>query len=685
MGTYCYNCMNPIEAGALNCTRCGKQAQIDVPPHQLKPGAVLRDRYLVGRALGQGGFGITYIGRDTVLDIRVAIKEFYPNGFAYRDHDLTHMVTITDSGRDLFHDGKQKFLREAQILARFNEESGVVSVYDFFEENNTAYIVMEYLDGLTLKNYVVSRGKVSAGELFHMMRPLIQALGKVHEQGIIHRDISPDNIIVMPGDQLKLLDFGAAREVGGDRSLSVMLKPGYAPEEQYRSRGKQGPWTDVYALCATMYYCLTGVRPEESVERAMNPDSGLATPSSLGASITPEQENVILRGMAVRNSERYQTMRELEAALDSASANKYSEKSTFSIEQTLAVSAEENHTNLIEKVSREAEETVLGQVDAVTATVRESDQKQGFTSTQHVSAINGTIQIEKPSQQAGKTEKKTSKTGIVLATIALCTALGVGGTMLLRDNPTDLETSPLPTHTAAPSAKPTTAPEHTPATIPTANSSPEPTTAPTIVPTSTEAPIPTSVPSITPTDDPKPTAIPTVEPTAAPAAKPTPAPTPAQTVDITPAPTPVPLPMSTPLSTPALMISCAEEETVFTGDDLLLGHWGETEAIHNGTTTAYYLNAPVHDCREIGMELTILSYEGYPFGDWALYLMDMDGNWNSAAGFKLNKAQGDGRTIIYDLKLDNPQSFQALTICPAEKGMEQTIERILLFYCKQPV
>ena len=411
MSSYCYNCMWLIEPGTNVCPHCGKQTQIDAPLHQLKPGALLRDRYLVGRALGQGGFGITYIGRDTLLDICVAIKEFYPNGFAYRDHDLTHMVTITDSGRNLFHDGKQKFLREAQILARFNEEPGIVSVHDFFEENNTAYIVMEYLDGVTLKNYVAARGKLSAEMLLRMMRPLIQALGKVHEQGIIHRDISPDNIIVMPGDQLKLLDFGAAREVGGDKSLSVMLKPGYAPEEQYRSRGKQGPWTDVYALCATMYYCLTGVRPEESVERAMNPDSGLATPSSLGASITSEQENVILHGMAVRNSERYQTMRELEEAFDSASAKKGPAKeNASSIEKTVTTfTVDEDHTNLIESASREAEETVFSQADTVTTTVPDSNAKPTFTSTQQVSAAEGTIQIGKAAHQTGKPEKKSRK------------------------------------------------------------------------------------------------------------------------------------------------------------------------------------------------------------------------------------------------------------------------------------
>ena len=682
MGSYCFNCMCPIESGTNTCSYCGKLAQIDAPPHQLKPGALLRDRYLVGRALGQGGFGITYIGRDTLLDIRVAIKEFYPNGFAYRDHDLTHMVTITDSGRSLFQDGKQKFLREAQILARFNEEPGIVSVHDYFEENNTAYIVMEYLDGATLKKHVTVRRKLSGEVLFQMMRPLVQALGKVHEQGIIHRDISPDNIIVMPGDQLKLLDFGAAREVGGDKSLSVMLKPGYAPEEQYRSRGKQGPWTDVYALCATMYYCLTGVRPEESVERAMNPDSGLAAPSSLGADITPEQENVILHGMAVRNSERYQTMQELEEALDSATAaNSQAKEGTSPIEQTVTVSAEgEDHTSLIEKLPREAEETVFSQADAVTMTARKTDEKLEFTGTQRVSAAEGTVQIEKPAHKSETPERKSRKTGVVLTTLALCTALGVCGATLLRGAPADSEASPSPTHIAAPSAKPTTPPVHSPAVTPTANPVPEPPTAPMAEPTQVPTPIPGSSSSTAPAA----ASTPTTEPTTVPTEGSTVEPTPAPPAISTPAPTPVPLPISAPLSTPVPTPLFTEEtETEYTSNDLLLGHWGETEAIRNGTTTAYYLYAPVRDCREIGMELTIISYEGYPFGDWALEVMDMDGHWQEAAGFKLNKVQGDGRTVTYNLVFDKPMSFQALTICPAEKGMEQTIQRVLMFFCKQ--
>lgn len=314
--TYCYNCMNPIEDNTGVCPYCG-QAPFGVnPTHQLKTGTLLKNRYLIGKSLGQGGFGITYIGLDTMLEMRVAIKEYYPNGFSNRNHEVTDHVTLTTSNSDLYEKGKAGFLREAKTLARFYEEPGIVSVRDFFEANNTAYIVMEYLEGITLKKYVEAKGKISADVLFRVMRPLIQSLEKVHSQGIVHRDISPDNIMILRGGRLKLLDFGAARKVDGDKSLSVLLKPGYAPEEQYRSKGKQGPWTDVYSLCATMYYCLTETRPEEAVERVINDD--LARPSELGAKIAPSQESVLLRGMAVRAGERYQSMRDLINAMDAS-------------------------------------------------------------------------------------------------------------------------------------------------------------------------------------------------------------------------------------------------------------------------------------------------------------------------------------------------------------------------------
>lgn len=318
MATFCYNCMNPVDAGTAMCPHCGQAPSGVNPVHQLKTGTLLKNRYLIGKSLGQGGFGITYIGFDTTLDLRVAIKEYYPNGISNRNHEVTDDVTQTSSSADLYNKGKFRFLLEAKTLARFNEEPGVVSIRDFFEANNTAYIVMEYLDGVTLKRFVESRGKISANALLWAMRPVIRSLEKVHAQGLVHRDIGPDNIMVLRNGTLKLLDFGSAREVGGDKSLSVMLKPGYAPEEQYRSKGKQGPWTDVYALCATIYFCLTGVKPEESVERLV--DDTLRRPTELGADITPAQESVLLRGMAVRAADRYQSMDELVIALKDQSS-----------------------------------------------------------------------------------------------------------------------------------------------------------------------------------------------------------------------------------------------------------------------------------------------------------------------------------------------------------------------------
>ena len=224
---------------------------------------------------------------------------------------MSDIITVTASNNIYIH-GRERFLQEAKNLAKFNEEPGVVGVRDVFEANNTAYIVMEYLDGITLKTFVETYGRIPAEKLFRVFRPMIQSLGKVHNQSIIHRDISPDNIMVLRNGTLKLLDFGAAREVSGERSLSIMLKPGYAPYEQYRSTGNQGPWTDIYALCSTMYFCLTGIRPEPSVDRMEN--DTIKRPSELGVRISQSEESVILRGMALRVRDRYKTIQELAAA-----------------------------------------------------------------------------------------------------------------------------------------------------------------------------------------------------------------------------------------------------------------------------------------------------------------------------------------------------------------------------------
>ena len=314
---YCKYCVAPMEDGANECPACHKRLDAEAPLHQLAPGTILNGRYYVGSALGEGGFGITYIGRDLNLDMKVAIKEYYPTGYVNRSNTVSASLTCGTQGerKDYFEQGRDRFLREARTLAKFSGTEGIVDVRDFFEANNTAYIVMEYLDGLTLKDMLKQNGVMSAGHVVNLLMPIMRALKQVHDQDLIHRDISPDNIMFVDG-RIKLLDFGAARNVSAvaNKSLSVVLKPGYAPEEQYRTKGVQGPWTDIYALCATMYKCITGTAPEDSTERLVN--DSLRRPSEMGIAIAPQIENTIMKGLAVNAKDRFRNISELIAAFE---------------------------------------------------------------------------------------------------------------------------------------------------------------------------------------------------------------------------------------------------------------------------------------------------------------------------------------------------------------------------------
>lgn len=312
MSKYCNHCMAELEETVVKCPICGKDNTGTVPVHHLRPGTILNGKFYVGEALGEGGFGITYIGRDTKLDMKIAIKEFYPNGYVNRSNTISPYVndSVTEGRRDFFEKGRERFLEEARILAKFVGEPGVVDVRDFFEENNTAYIIMEYLDGMDLKTYLKSNGTLTPEHTIQLLMPVMDSLKKVHAQGLIHRDISPDNIMII-GDKVKLLDFGAARTVSAaaNKSLSIMLKPGYAPEEQYRSKGAQGPWTDIYALCATMYKCITGITPDDATQRVFSDE--VKMPSALNIAIKPEIEKAIMRGISVNQVDRYQCIEDL--------------------------------------------------------------------------------------------------------------------------------------------------------------------------------------------------------------------------------------------------------------------------------------------------------------------------------------------------------------------------------------
>ncbi|MBQ9156137.1 MAG: PASTA domain-containing protein, partial [Eubacterium sp.] len=277
--------------------------------NHLKKDTILNGRYVIRDVLGAGGFGITYFAEDTMFHRKNAIKEFFPRGLVVRNNEVSDYITTTYMTQDdAFKKGKERFLREARLLARFNENRGIVHVQDFFEANNTAYIVMEYLDGITLKEFIQTNGPISERDILELMAPLFETLDEVHKEGLIHRDISPDNIMMMPGNVVKLMDFGAARDYTefGEKSLSIVLKPGFAPPEQYQTHGVQGPWTDIYALCATMYRCVTGQTPEDSIERVM--DDQLIRPSAFGVSLSPQFENALLKGMSINPKDRYQNL-----------------------------------------------------------------------------------------------------------------------------------------------------------------------------------------------------------------------------------------------------------------------------------------------------------------------------------------------------------------------------------------
>ena len=304
MQEYCLKCMRKLGDSPI-CERCGfdNTPPYRHEPYHLKPGSMLAGKYLIGKVIGEGGFGITYIGLQTILSKRVAIKEYYPSGAANRSADASDNIIVTSSRTDFYEKGMQRFLDEAKNVAAFCEEDGIVDIMDYFRENNTAYIVMEYLEGETLKDYVTHNGVFKPEKLISLMIPLMRSLNSMHAQGIIHRDISPDNIMYHKLQRLKLMDFGSARYyTNEERQMSVVLKKGFAPEEQYRSSGVQGPHTDVYALCATIYTCITGTVPINSVERLA--EDTLKRPSELGVRIEPYQENAIMHGLAVKAADR---------------------------------------------------------------------------------------------------------------------------------------------------------------------------------------------------------------------------------------------------------------------------------------------------------------------------------------------------------------------------------------------
>ncbi len=306
----CLGCMKEFDGSYGICPYCGYEPGTDAESAlHMQPGVILNNRYLVGRVIGYGGFGVTYIGWDETLEQVVAIKEYLPSEFATRTYGQTQVTVFSGDKMEQFNSGMDKFIEEARRLAKFVNEEGIVRVFDSFEYNNTAYIVMEYLDGETLTSYIEREGKIPIDKAVELLKPIIKSLQAVHREGIIHRDIAPDNIMITKDGEMKLIDFGAARyaTTSHSRSLTVIIKPGYSPEEQYRSRGDQGPQTDVYALGAVLYRMITGVTPPDALERRAyyeNKRKDILEPPSKFCKIPKNLENAVLNALNIRIEDR---------------------------------------------------------------------------------------------------------------------------------------------------------------------------------------------------------------------------------------------------------------------------------------------------------------------------------------------------------------------------------------------
>ncbi len=315
----CLHCMEIYDEEYDVCPYCGFQR--GTPPdikYHLYPGTVIADRYIIGTVIGHGGFGVTYVAWDTQLGMKTAIKEFYPAGLVNRSLLTMDLINMGADSEQEYHAGIDRFLEEAKTIAQFNKESNIVHVYDYLRANNTAYIVMEYVEGETLESYLKQypEGRMPVEEAIELAKKIACALKVIHKGGTIHRDISPGNIMICENRDIKILDFGAARLFTAEKSqsLSVILKPGYAPPEQYASRTKQDERTDLYALGAVLYRMVIGKVPPEALERTKEND--MTRPGILRQDLPSWVDRIIMKAMALDPAERFHNASEFEEALN---------------------------------------------------------------------------------------------------------------------------------------------------------------------------------------------------------------------------------------------------------------------------------------------------------------------------------------------------------------------------------
>ena len=312
---YCMGCMHELDWDG-RCHYCGFDERNYKKDQQLGLHTRLKNgEYMIGRQLGQGGFGITYIGMDTTLLQTVAIKEYFPFG-AVRRNDRNEIELNDEKYRKDYEKGLESFLCEGRILARFSNLTAVVGVKNFFHENNTAYLVMDYVEGLSVREYVKRYGVLSPDRTLFLVQQVIADMQMIHHKQVLHRDVSADNLIITHNGSLKLIDFGATRQefTKNQYTGTILCKQGYSAIEQYSTGRNQGPWTDIYGLCASIYFMLTGVVPDSAPDRIQN-DCVRSLVQMDEIAMLKVQKEAIMKGLAVEVEHRYHTMAELYVAL----------------------------------------------------------------------------------------------------------------------------------------------------------------------------------------------------------------------------------------------------------------------------------------------------------------------------------------------------------------------------------
>ena len=314
----CFSCFKEFDDEFDVCPFCGEIRNASPKePIQLAPGTLLADRYILGHAVGAGGFGIIYKAWDKKLETIVAVKEFFVVRLMTRAMGRREVI-INKKSMQEFRYRKERFLAEARTMAKFGTHRNIPNVFEFFEENGTAYIVMELLSGQPLNEYMQQNGgKVDREFALHITNEVGQALKSLHQAGIIHRDVAPDNVYICsgPDQRIKLLDLGAAKLADStDDVIDIILKPGYSPVEQYDNSSAIGDWTDIYALGATLYVMLTGVKPEESTNRKI--EDKVASPHEIDPSIPENISNAVMKAMAVEKNLRFKSVEEFLQAVN---------------------------------------------------------------------------------------------------------------------------------------------------------------------------------------------------------------------------------------------------------------------------------------------------------------------------------------------------------------------------------